>query len=693
VPAGGSAICRQIACKLKALGIAAEILGMRSPAAFRGAAGRLTLTRQVALLSLLPMAVLGLALARVLQTQTVARTLADESQTARLIARIGIQPTLTPSEVRDGLAPAAVQALDRQLRTPSVKRDLARIKIWNADDTVVYSDDHSLIGRRLTPSDDLEHALAGRPNDAVVVVPSAHSETAGEVGLGTLVEVYVPLRFDGSSRPAGAFEMYLSYRPVAGAIAHEKTIIALLVTVGLLLLWLVIYRIVARASRTLRRQAADQYRLARYDRLTGLPNRTLFSERLDATLRGRERGAHTAVVMVDIDRFKDVNNTLGNATGDQVLRETARRLSRDLGAQTLLARLGNDEFAIVPAGATDNDGAIAVAAGVQRSLEAPMVLDGIVLDIELSVGIAASTDPATGAQELLQQAEAALARARAECSRVEVFSPGRDSFDPTSLILLGQVRAALERDEFVLHYQPKLDLASGTTSGVEALVRWRHPERGLLAPVEFVPLVEQTALVGPLTLHLVELAARQAAAWQELGLSLEMSVNLSARNLLEDELPQRIIEILRAHGVAPGQFTVEVTETATMVHADKAIAVLERLRELGVGVSIDDFGTGSASIDYLARLPATELKIDRSFITGICEDPRAEAIVRSTIDLARHLALEVVAEGIETPGELERLTALDCDTGQGYLISRPLPAEELTAQLLEQVSQRLGARI
>ena len=665
---------------------------MRSPAAFRGAAGRLSLTRQVALLSLIPMAVLGLLLARVLQTQTVSRTLADESQTARLIARIGIQPTLTPREVRDGLDAAAVAALDRQLRTASVKRDLARIKVWNADDTVIYSDDHSLIGRRLKPSDDLENALAGRPNDAVIVNPSPHSETAGEVGLGTLVEVYVPLRFAGSSRPAGAFEMYLSYKPVAGAIARDKTMIALLVTVGLMLLWLVIYRIVARASRTLRRQAADQYRLARYDRLTGLPNRTLFNERLDETLRGLDGGTGAAVVMVDIDRFKDVNNTLGNATGDQVLRETGRRLSRDLGEATLVARLGNDEFAIVPPGAIDIDEAIAVAAEVQRSLEAPMVLDGIVLDVEVSIGIAAGTAGAGGAHELLQQAEAALARARAECSRLEVFRPERDSFDPTRLMLLGQVRTALERDEFVLHYQPKLDLGSGTVRGVEALVRWAHPARGLLAPVEFVPLVEHTALIGPLTLHLVGLAARQSAAWAELGLSLDVSVNLSARNLVDDELPHRIIEILRANGVAPARFTVEVTETATMVHSDKAIAVLERMRELGVGVSIDDFGTGSASIDYLARLPATELKIDRSFITGICEDPRAEAIVRSTIDLARHLALEVVAEGIETPGELERLTALDCDTGQGYLISRPLPAEQLTAQLLAQASpQREGA--
>jgi diguanylate cyclase (GGDEF)-like protein len=654
---------------------------MHAPARAQRVVARMTLTRQVALLSLIPMVILGVLLARVLQAQILARTLADQSQAARLITRIGIQPALSERKVRQGLNPATVAALDRQLRSGTVKRDLARIKIWNANDTVVYSDDHSLIGRRLKPSDDLEHALAGRPNEAIIVNPTPNSETAGEVGLGTLIEVYVPLRFAASGPPAGAFEIYLSYRPVAGAIARDKRTIALLVAVGLALLWLVLYRIVARASRKLRQQASENYRLARFDQLTSLPNRTLFTERLQAHLRAARRPATTAVLAIDIDGFTQINHTLGNAIGDQVLRETARRLAAGLADDAVVARLGDDEFAVLCGTVDGEAGALGKAADAQRRLESPMAFDGIALNVEAAFGVATAAPGALAAEELLQHAEAGLARACAERTQVELYRPERDSFDANRLILLGQVRGALERGEFILHYQPKLDLATGRTTGVEALVRWRHPERGLLGPVDFVPLIEQTALVGPFTLSVVDNAARQLVAWRELGLDIEMSVNLSARNLLDDDLPAKIFDILRRRGVPAERLAVEVTESATMANSDKAALTLQALRSGGIGVSIDDYGTGNASIDYLARLPATELKIDRSFITGICEDPRAEAIVKSTIDLARHLDLKVVAEGIETDADLARVTALGCDMAQGYLISRPVPPEELVRHL------------
>jgi diguanylate cyclase (GGDEF)-like protein len=651
-------------------------------AALRNRGGRTSLTRQVALLSLIPIVALGFVLARVLQSQIVTRNLADESQTARLIARIGIQPRITPRELRYGLRPASVHALDQQLGTHSVTQDLARIKVWNAKDTVVYSDQHSLIGRTLKPSDDLENALAGRPNDAIVVTPTPNSETAAEVGLGTLVEVYVPLRFAASGRPVGAFEMYLSYRPVAAAIARAKTMIALLVAIGLTLLWAVIYRIVARASRRLRRQARENYRLARYDTLTGLPNRTMFIERVTEALRGG--GSHAqdgAVLSIDLDGFKQINNTLGSDTGDRVLCEVVGRLRDTLGRETLVARLGADEFAMLCPRSQGATGALATAAAVQAALESPIVLDGIALNVEASIGIAATDGHPGEPDALLRHADVALSRARAHGTRVEVYSPDQDTFDPTRLLLLGQVRTALEREEFVLHYQPKISLETGRITGVEALLRWQHPERGLLAPMVFVPLIEQTALVRPVTLYVIDRALRQLVLWRERGIRLNMSVNLSARNLLDPELPSQIFELLHRHGVGAGELTVEVTESATMIDPERAVSVLDALRGGGIGVSIDDFGTGNASIDYLARLPANEIKIDRSFVTDLCDDERAEAIVRSTIDFARHLKLHVVAEGIETQEVLERLTALGCDAGQGFLISRPLPAEQLTGQL------------
>ncbi|HUH80399.1 MAG TPA: bifunctional diguanylate cyclase/phosphodiesterase [Solirubrobacteraceae bacterium] len=628
------------------------------------------------------MVVLGLVLAHVLQAQVRGRTLAEETRAARLIARIGIQPRLSPHEVRDGLGPAEIRDLDRQLRTEAVKRDLARIKLWNAQDRVIYSDDHSLIGRTLEPSEDLEDALAGDPEQAAIVNPTPHSETAGEVGLGTLIEVYVPLRFAAKGKPAGAFEMYLSYGPVAGAITRDHKEIVLLVAGGLLLLWLVLYRIVAAASRRLRQQARENDRLARYDQLTGLANRTLYGERLDAMLASGRRSGPGAVLIADIEGFKQVNSTFGNEAGDQLLCAVARRLEDDLEDVSLVARLGNDEFAMLSCPLPDG-GAASVASAVQRVLEAPVVLNGVGVNVEVSIGIARIGSGSKSALELIQHAEAALGRARVTGSSVEEYSPERDHFDPERLSLLGQVRAALESGEFIIHYQPKLDLKSRQVTSAEALVRWQHPEKGLLAPADFVTIVEQTALISPLTANIVGQAVHDLARWRADGLDLEVSINLSARNLLDAGLPAQILEIARRHDVAPQWITVEVTESATLTDPDAAAAVLQELRDAGFSVSIDDYGTGNASIDYLARLPASEIKIDRSFITDICTDPRADAVVRSTINLARHLELKVVAEGIETQQALDHLTALGCDCAQGYLISRPVAFADLAGRVAE----------
>lgn len=659
-----------------------------------------SLTQKVALLSLIPIVALGFVLARVLQDQIVARAVADASQSAQIVARIGIQPRLTAVDLRDGLTPAGVRSLDKQLQARSVTQDLARIKIWNTSHRVIYSDDHQLIGRTLPPSDDLLNALAGRPDDAEVVTPAAHTETASEVGLGQLVEVYVPLRFTPRGPVAGVFEIYLSYRPIAAAISRNKRMIALLVFCGLALLWAILFRIVAGASRTLRRQAEENDRLARYDGLTGLPNRTLFLESLAVALR-REgaRGRAVAVALLDLDGFKEINDTLGHGTGDAVLCEIGRRLLAQLGerphaqpserpraqpGEALLARLAGDEYAIMApcsGGAAGVSEALVLADSVQSALDAPLEVDGVALNIDASLGLALAPQHAEDRGTLLQRADVALDRAKAHRSRVEIYAPEYDHFDAARLTLLGQVRPALERGEFVLHYQPQADLRSGRITGVEALLRWQHPERGLIPPLDFIPLLEQTALVGPVTMHVIDAALEQLARWRDHDMHLGMSVNLSARNLLDPELPRRVGTLLARHAIPAHRLTVEVTEGATMSNPERAVAVLSELRGQGVGVSIDDFGSGHASIAYLTNLPASELKIDRSFVTGMCESPRDEAIVRSTVDLARHLRLRVVAEGIETRAVWERLAELGCDVAQGYLLSRPLPREEVTVWL------------
>ncbi|HEX3693319.1 MAG TPA: EAL domain-containing protein [Solirubrobacteraceae bacterium] len=647
---------------------------------------RPSLTGKVALLSLIPIVALGVALALELRAQIVSRTLADATQSASLVARLGVQPRISPRALAHGLGPAGVHALDEQLQARSVSRDLARIKIWNNGGTIVYSDDHALIGRHLTGEDDeLQNALAGRPNAAAVVTPSRGAETASEVGLGRLVEVYVPLRLHpGEHRPAGAFEIYLSYAPIAAAIGGSERMIALLVAVGLALLWAVLFRIVATASTRLRRQARENDRLARYDQLTGLPNRTLFCERLELALRERAgSGGESAVLLIDIDGFKRINDTLGHAAGDTVLREVGRRLVAvsEEDAPGTAARLGNDEFGVLVAGVQGHAGALEKAALIRSALQEPVAIDDAAINVESSIGIALAPDHADDGETLLRRADVALAHARSYRSVVELYSVENDEFEAARLKLLGQVRPAIEDSRFVLHYQPQVELRTGEVSGVEALLRWDHPRRGMLAPIEFMPVIEQTALIGPLTDYVIDRALAQQAAWRAHGLSLGVAVNISAHNLHDRSLPERVGKLLSAHATPRGALTVEVTESAAMADLDRALQVLSALRALGVGVSIDDFGSGHASIAYLARLPATELKIDRSLSARVCESSREEAIVQSAVDLAGHLGLSVIAEGIETADVSAKLVAIGCEVGQGYLFSRPLPAEELTRWL------------
>jgi diguanylate cyclase len=402
------------------------------------------------------------------------------------------------------------------------------------------------------------------------------------------------------------------------------------------------------------------------------------------------------MLLLDLDDFKQVNDTLGHGAGDAVLIEVARRLRGSLSDELAIARLGNDEYAILYPHAEGHACALETAARVRSTMEDPVALDGVAVNVEASIGIALAPDHGDDAETLMQRADMALAHARTYRSVVEVYSAEHEHFDAARLKLLGQVRPALERKELVLFYQPKIELESGRVTGVEALLRWRHPQRGMLAPLEFMPAIEQTALIGDVTRYVVEQALIQLAQWRRAGLELEMSVNLSVCNLHDPMLPAHIESLLETYATPACSLTVEVTESAAVADIDRALRVLHALRALGVGVSIDDFGSGHASIAYLTRLPATELKIDRSLITHICESPRDEAIARTTIDLARHLDLRVVAEGIETAAVAERLLEIGCDGGQGYLISRPLPAAELAewliARTVEEEEQATGAR-
>ncbi|MDX6668735.1 MAG: hypothetical protein QOK04_2115 [Solirubrobacteraceae bacterium] len=648
----------------------------------RGRLAKASLIGKFSLMSLIPIVLLGVVLGQSIQSRLRARAVDDARRSAELIARIAIQPRLTPTDLRGVLAPDRILDLDAVLHQPSVRKDLVRVKIWSADTRVVYSDDHAIIGRRFAAGNELGEALRGKVASEVSDVKKA--ENAAERSYGRLLEVYVPLRFGTSKQPAGAFEMYLPYQPIAASIADDTRNAYLLLLAGLSLLYAVLFRIVARASRTLRRQAEMNRHQARHDALTDLPNRMQFRERVaEAIARGKRDGHQFALILFDLDRFKDINDTLGHHTGDLVLRQIGPRLADAAPGVTAVARLGGDEFAMLIADVSGTPDALAQAAQVLRAFDEPFPLDDLSLEIEVSAGVAVYPEHAGDVNALIQRADVAMYRAKEARSGCEAYTVQHDPYSSTRLTLLGELRGAIESGELLLHYQPKANLLTGEVTGVEALVRWRHPSRGLISPDEFIPLAEQTGLIRPLTLYVVERALRQCAAWGEEGLAIRVAVNLFVRNLLDADLPEQIERLLVRHPFGRGRLELEITESGIMADPARARLVLERLSAMGVRLAIDDFGTGYSSLAYLKRLPVHEIKIDKTFVMGMDEDDSDVAIVRSTIDLARNLGLGVVAEGVKSEAVWRRLAELGCDTAQGYYLSRPLAPADLIPWLRE----------
>jgi diguanylate cyclase len=361
--------------------------------------------------------------------------------------------------------------------------------------------------------------------------------------------------------------------------------------------------------------------------------------------------------------------------------EVAARLQGALRSGDTLARLGGDEFAVLLRG-LPHRGAVAELAGrLQRALRRPIALRGVAVELEASIGVALYPEHGTTLGELLQRADVAMYEAKRDRTGIATYSADRDPYSADRLGLLAELRRAIEADELVLHYQPKVALATGAVVGVEALVRWQHPTRGLLAPDQFVPLAERTGAVADLTRWVVNAALAQHRAWRDEGVDLPITVNLAAANIVDLNLPGAIAKLLEQHGVSGDRIACEISEHTVMADPVRAADVLAGLRGLGVRLSLDDFGTGHSSLSYLKRLPLDEVKIDRSFVSGMTEDENDAVIVRSTIDLARNLGLSVVAEGVESAEIMSELERLRCDTAQGFHLSRPLPAGELGAWL------------
>jgi diguanylate cyclase (GGDEF)-like protein len=456
--------------------------------------------------------------------------------------------------------------------------------------------------------------------------------------------------------------------------------------IGLLILYGALFRIVLAASRRLRLQAEENQRQARHDSLTGLPNRAWFYDRTGELLSERRRGESSAVMVMDLDRFKEVNDTLGHHSGDLLLQAAAARVQRAVRDTDVVSRLGGDEFAVVLPGASRAK-ATEVAVRVRETLEERFSVSGATVDIEASIGIALFPEHATDVETLLQRADLAMYKAKETHIGHAFYSEELDHGHPSKLSMVGELRRAIEGEELVLHYQPKAAIGTGAVSHVEALVRWQRPEHGMVPPNEFIPLAEHTGLIKQLSAYVLDAALRQLRAWLDAGLDLGVAVNLSARNLLEADLPDQIASLLLARRVPAERLILEITESTIMADPGRALGVLTRLSAMGIRLSIDDFGVGYSSLSYLKRLPVDEIKIDRSFVAQMDDDEDDAFIVRSTIDLGRNLGLSVVAEGVETEAVWDELTELGCDYAQGWYLGRPMPAAELAAWLRANAAQ------
>ena len=418
--------------------------------------------------------------------------------------------------------------------------------------------------------------------------------------------------------------------------------------------------------------AADREHEALHDALTGLGNRALLRLRAQAT--DRSEGPGHALLLVDLDHFKEINDTLGHPVGDDLLREVAQRLTDCLRPEDVVCRLGGDEFAVFALRDESPDG-LEAADRVLKALEATFLVDGARLDVDASVGVALHPEHGSDLDVLLQRADVALYAAKADRGTARLYDPDTDVHSRERLALATELRGALTSGALFCVYQPKVEAASGAVVGVEALVRWRLPTGEVLMPDAFLGVAENTGLVRPMTLQVLQRALADQAAWRQQGTPLELAVNISVRHLHDLELPGQVADLLAAHGAEPGSLVLEVTETAVMSDPVRALAVLDQLRALGVHLAIDDFGTGYSSLSYLHRMAVDELKIDKTFVMGLGDGEGNASIVRSTIELGHSLGLRLVAEGVEDEASLALVRAWGCDQVQGYLLSRPLPAD------------------
>ncbi|HEX7832086.1 MAG TPA: EAL domain-containing protein [Thermoanaerobaculia bacterium] len=423
---------------------------------------------------------------------------------------------------------------------------------------------------------------------------------------------------------------------------------------------------------------------AMHDGLTGLPNRTMLFDALDrAIVAAREDKAMLALMLMDLDRFKEVNDTFGHHFGDMLLKQVAFRVQNQMREGDIVARLGGDEFAIVLPRTSDATSTALTARRILNTLEQPFVVEGQVLEVGASIGIALFPEHGGDARTLLRRSDVAMYAAKRKESGYSFHRDDHESRTPDQLALVVELRGAIERNELELHYQPKLHVRSGIMTRAEVLIRWNHPQRGHLPPSQFVPIAERTGLIRAMTDWVLDRVLAQCRVWQDEGAPIHVAVNISAKSLLDQSLPQKVQAALDRHRVDARFLKIEITESSIMADPAHALAILSMLQSMGVRLSVDDFGTGYSSLTHLRELPIDEIKIDKSFVTGMLTSEADAAIVRTVIDLGHNLGKQVCAEGVEDEATWKMLGNLGCDLAQGYWIARPMPGKDLMKWLVD----------
>jgi len=613
--------------------------------------------------SLVPVLVLGLILFRGYRHEALDRALGQGRAQAAVIEEMAIAPVLGHHDLDRGLTGSERQSLLDATQLSIFSGSIVRLRVRSFGGRVIFSDDGSATGAPSTAGAAFRAAAGGGRHAALVADPSG--------GSGEVIRVLEPITPNASGQSTGVLEVYLPYAAIAAKVQGQLHRTTVRLAGALAVLYLVLALVAWSTTQRLRRHAAEREHEALHDPLTALPNRELFRIRAERATRGAEQGDHGAVVLVDLDRFKEVNDTLGHHAGDELLKITARRLRASLRTDDTVARLGGDEFGLVLPGVRDAAHALELLGRCRDELAAELTLESVELGVEASFGIALYPAHGTTVEALLKRADAAMYEGKRGAASVVVFEAAAAPQGTPWLVVQGELRHALERDELLLHYQPKLDLPSGRISGVEALLRWQHPEPGLLLPGAFLPAAEQSGLIDPLTVWVLRRALEDLGRWTACGVGWPVSVNISARNLESPQFAELVMGLLDEAGVAVEQLCLELTETAIAADATLAARALGALAERCVAVSMDDFGTGYTSLSGLRTLPVAEVKIDRAFVIGLDRFEQDRSIVRSIIELGHGLGCSVTAEGVETAETAAWLRAAACDSAQGHHFARP----------------------